>query len=276
MKIKTFVQRHPVASYFVLAYAIAWGGSLAAVGPKFLRGEAMQLTDALFIFLPMLAGPSIAGITMTVIVDGRSGLQDLLARMGKWRVGLRWYTAAILIPPVLIATVLLTLTSLVSPVFAPNFFAAGLVLGLLAGFFEEIGWMGYAYPKMALKHSALTTGIYLGLLWTVWHVVADYLGASGALGAYWLPHFLVWMVATFTAMRVLIVWVYKNTRSLLLAQVMHASSSGFAALLSPSLSPTNNMLFYGVYAAVLWLAVVLIAVVEGKHLVRQPMSPKAV
>ena len=275
MNIKAYVQRHPVAVYFVLAYVIAWSGTFAAVGPKFLRGEPMQFTDALFMFLPMLAGPSIAGIAMTAIVDGRSGLQNLLSRMGKWRVDVRWYAAATLIPPVLITTVLLTLTSLVSPVFSPKFFPGGILIGLLAGFFEEIGWMGYAFPKMELKHSALAAGIYLGLLWTAWHGIADYLGSSSVFGAYWLPHFLVWMVASFTAMRVLIVWVYTNTRSLLLAQLMHASSTGFLSVFGPSLSPTNDILFYAVYAAVLWLAVVIVAVLYGKRLVRQPMSAKA-
>ena len=106
--------------------------------------------------------------------------------------------------------------------------------------------------------------------------MADYLGASGVFGAYWLPHFLVWMIATFTAMRVLIVWVYTNTRSLLLAQLMHASSTGFLSILAPSLSPTNDILFYGVYAAVVWLAVVIVVALYGKRLVRQPMSAKAI
>ncbi len=274
MNIKAFIQRHPIASYFALAYVIAWGGSFAAVGPKFLRGEPLQFADSLLMFLPMLAGPSIAGITMTYIVDGRNGLRDLFSRMSKWRVGVRWYAAAFLIPPVLFITVLLTLTTLVSPVFSPRFFPWGILIGLMAGFFEEIGWMGYAFPKMELKHSALAAGICLGLLHTAWHVVPDYLGSSGVFGVYWLPHFLIWMVATMTAMRVLIVWVYANTGSLLLAQLMHASSTGFLSILGPSLSPTNDILCYAVYAAILWLAVVIVAALYGKRLVRQPMSAR--
>jgi len=266
-----FVRRHPVASYFVLAYLFAWGGSFAAVGPKFLRGEPMQFVDALLMFLPMLAGPSIAGITLTYIVDGKSGLRDLFSRMSTCRVGARWY-AALLIFPVLIIAVLLTLTSLVSPVFFPRFFPVGILIGLLAGFFEEIGWMGYAFPKMELKHSALAAAIYLGLLWTAWHVMADYLGSSGAFGVYWLPHFLVWEVATFTAVRVLIVWVYSNTKSVLLAQLMHASSTGFASILVPTLSPTDDILYYAIYAAILWLAVGIVAALYGKRLVREPVQ----
>ena len=136
MNVKAFIQRHPVVFYFVLAYAIAWGGCIAAVGPKFLRGESPQFTDTLFMFLPMLAGPSLAGITMIAIVDGRRGLQDLLSRISKWRVGVRWYGLAILIPPVLIIAVLLALTSLVSPVFSPRLLLT--TLGRRA-FSEHIG-----------------------------------------------------------------------------------------------------------------------------------------
>ncbi len=134
--------------------------------------------------------------------------------------------------------------------------------------------MGYAFPKMELKRSALSAGICLGLVWTLWHVVADYLGASQVFGVYWLPHFLVWMIPTFTAMRILIVWIYTNTKSLLLAQLAHASSSGFLSILGPSLSPRNDVLFYGVYAAVLWLAVLIVVAVYGKRLMRQPLSQR--
>ena len=269
MNISGFIKRHPVATYFVLAFMISWGGIFVAAGPKFMRGEAMLFADALFIFLPMLAGPSLAGIALTGIVDGRSGLRDLFSRMGLWRVGVHWYSA-ILIFPILIMVVLLALTALLSPNFAPNFFPMGILIGLLAGFGEEIGWMGYAFPKMQLKYSALTAGILLGVLHAMWHLAADYLGASGTRGTYWLPHFAMFVVSM-TAMRVLVVWVYANTRSVLLSQLMHASSTGFLAVLVPlSLSPGNDTLFYAVYAVVLWIAVAIIVAKYGKHLVQQP------
>ena len=138
MKIKAFVRRHAVSSYFVLAYLISWGGSLAVGGPKFFRGEEIMLTDTILMGILVIAGPCIAGITLTAIVDGRSGLRDLFSRMGKWRVGGRWYAAALLIPPVLIMAVLLALSALVSPDFAPNFLLMGILLGSMAGYVEEI------------------------------------------------------------------------------------------------------------------------------------------
>ncbi len=54
-----------------------------------------------FIVLAMLGGigPSLAGIVTTAIVDGKEGLRDLFARSGRWRVGIGWYAAALLITP---------------------------------------------------------------------------------------------------------------------------------------------------------------------------------
>src|SRR5512143_2315954 len=162
MNAKTLVRGHSLVAYFVLAYAIPWLGSLAVVGPKFLRGEAMRFADSLVVLLLMVAGPSVAGITMTAVMEGKAGLRDLFARMHKWRVPARWY-AALLIPPVLILTVLAVLSSAVSPIFTPAFWPFGIVAGLLAGFLEEIGWTGYAFPRLRLAHSALAAALYLGL-----------------------------------------------------------------------------------------------------------------
>jgi membrane protease YdiL (CAAX protease family) len=265
MDIRSHIQRHAVLSYFALAFLVAWGGSFAAIGPKFIRGEALQFTDALLVFLPMLIGPSLAGIVMAYLVDGKSGLRDLFSRMRLWRVDARWYSA-ILIFPVLILAVQLGLVALLSRDFAPYFFPMGILIGLLAGFFEEIGWTGFALPKMQLKHSALAVGILLGVLQSLWHLAADYLTASGARGVYWMPHFAMFLVSM-TAMRVLVVWVYTNTRSVLLAQLMHASSTGFLSILVPlSLSPRNDTIFYGVYAVALWAAVIVVVARYGKHM----------
>jgi uncharacterized protein len=259
MKIRAYIQRNPLASYFILAFLISWVGSFAAGGPKFLSGEELTLTDASLMFLPMLAGPSIAGIGMTAIVDGRVGIKKLFGRMRSWRHNWTWYAAAILIPPVFILVTLGILVLFVSPDFSPTFVALGLVAGIMAGFFEEIGWMGFAYPRMAQKNTALKAAIILGVLHALWHIVADYIGASGLRGTYWLPHFIAMMVASMTAMRVLIVWVYKNTKSVLLCQVMHASSTGFlGVLVSTTMSPAYSTLFYITYAILLWGAVALI------------------
>ena len=178
-------------------------------------------------------------------------------------------------PPVLILAVLLALRTLVSPVFAPNIFLLGIPFGVIPGFFEEVGWTGYAFPKMRVKHSALAAGLLLGVLWGLWHApVVDYLGAAAPHGVSWLPFFLAF-IAVVTAMRVLIVWVYSNTGSVLLAQLMNASSTASLVVLGPSrVSPAQETLWYAVYAVVLWIVVALVIARYGKRLKRQPKQKR--
>ena len=73
--------------------------------------------------------------------------------------------------------------------------------------------MGFAFPKMRLKLHALGAAVLLGIFWGVWHLpVIDYLGTATPHGVYWLPFFLSF-TAAMTAMRVLIAWLYSNTKS---------------------------------------------------------------
>jgi membrane protease YdiL (CAAX protease family) len=267
VKSREVVRRHPVLAYFLLAFTISWVGCLLAAGPKFIRGETMGPADALLVFLAMLLGPSLSGVALTAFLDGRSGLRDLRSRMMKARVGAAWY-AIPLVFPLLIAVVMVALRLLVSEDFALGFELLGIPIGLMAGFFEEIGWTGFALPRMLGKRSALLVAVGLGLLQTSWHVVADFLTTSGSRGGYWLPHFAAFVVSM-TAMRVFVVWAYANTSSALLGQLVHASSTGFLAVLVPlSLSPAQDTLFYAVYSVVLWGAVAIVVAVFGKNLVR--------
>ena len=183
------------------------------------------------------------------------------------RVGARWYTT-LLIFPVLLLTASLVLATLISSEFAPTFFGIGILSGLFAGFLEETGWMGFAYPRMGgLKRSVLSTSLYLGLIHGVWHIVADFLGNYGNLSGYWVPYFIVFVVFMI-ALRILIVWVYTNTKSLLLAQLMHASSTGFLGMLIPmDLAPMNVFIFYSIYAVVLSVFAAVVVLKSGKNLV---------
>jgi len=269
---ENLLTRHPVSAYFALTFALSWLGAFLVAAPHLLRGEAIPKFAGLMMFPAMLLGPSVVGILLTKILDGNSGLRDLFSRMRRVSFPTRWY-AALLIPPVLVLTVLFCMKTFVSPAFAPNRFFIGIGFGFVAGFFEEIGWMGFAFPKMRRPDNALAPAILLGLLWGCWHIpVIDYLGTSTPHGAYWLPFFLAF-TAAMTAMRVLIAWVYSHTNSVLLAQLLHAFSTGSLVVFSPPrASAAQESLWYAIYATVLWLAVAIIATTTGKHLSRQPIE----
>ena len=262
----SLVKRNPGAAYFVLTFTISWLGALAVVAPKLLGGESIPKFSGILMFPVMLLGPVVSGILLTRAIDGISGLRDLFSRMRRIRVPAQWY-AALLIPPATIFLVLLFLKTLVSPVFAPNRFLVGASFGVVAGFFEEIGWTGFAFPKMIKTGNTLGAAIGLGVLWGCWHTpVIDFLGTATPHGAYWLPYFLAF-TAAMTAMRVLICWIYTNTQSVALAQLMHASSTGSLVVLSPSgTTPAQEAMWYAIYALALWLIVGILAMIYGKSL----------
>ena len=262
-------ERHPVLTYFGLTFAISWLGAFLTVAPRLLRGETIPRLSGVHMFPVMLLGPCISGIALTRIVDGRSGLQCLLLRMRRLSVPIRWY-AVLLIPPATILIVLLSMKSFISPVFAPGSFLKGIAFGVPAGIFEEIGWTGYALPKMYRKTHALAASILLGWLWALWHLpVIDFLGTAAPHGRFLGAYFLAFSAAM-TAMRVLIAWIYVNTDSVLLAQLMHISSTGSLVVLSPAqVNPGQEALWYGVYAVALWAAVAIMAGLFGSRLRRE-------
>lgn len=268
-KAQRFVRRFPVASYFGLTFAISWIGALALVAPKLLRGQEVPKFTGILMFPVMMVGPVLSSVLLTWFVDGKDGLRELFSRMRRVRLEAQW-CAALLIPPVVMLTVLVFLKAFVSPVFAPNRFLMGISFGIVAGFFEEIGWMGFAFPRMIRKENALAASVALGVLWGLWHMpVIDYLGTATPHGAYWLRYFMAF-AAAMMAMRVLIGWVYTNTRSVALSQMMHASSTGSLVIFSPGgVTAGQETMWYAVYAVALWIIVGVVAMTFGPRLTRQ-------
>lgn len=260
---------HGTAIYFVLVFLVAWGAVLLVVGFRaLLEGATPARWQLLPVFGAMLIGPALTGVLMTAVADGRDGLRDLWHRQCRWRVPVRWYAIALLTTPALLAVILGGL-SLVSPAFRPTVLAIddltsvlafGIVFGLGAGFLEEIGWTGFALPRLLGRHSPLRAGLIPGAIWGVWHLFADYWGAFVQFGSLWLPRIALW-VAALTAYRVLMVRVYRQADgSLLVFQLMHASVTGSQAILVPTLAPVEHFAWYGLFTLALWGVVAATAV----------------
>jgi len=259
---QALVSRHPVGIYFVATFVISWTGALLVAAPAVLHGRSVPRMAGLMMFPAMLSGPCLTGVILPRIAGGNAGLKDLLARMGRIRLG-RWY-AVLLIPPGLILAVLLCLDKSVSSVYAPNRFLIGIAFGVIAGFLEEVGWTGFAFPAMSAHRSWFPAAVLLGLCWGLWHLpVIDFLGTATPHGSYLLHYFLAF-TAAITAIRVLIGWTYSHTRSVFLAQLMHASSTGSLVVLSPpQVNARQEALWYGAYACILWVAVAAVVFVFG-------------
>ena len=254
--ITQFIQDRPVGAYFLVACAIPWLPSILVAGPKFLRGEDIELLT-MMIAIAMFAAPILSGILMAFIVDGKRGIGDMFSRMKIWRVG-KWYLT-LLIFPVFILVVSFLLSATVSSDFAPVFLIGSIMMGIAAGFLEELGWMGFAFPKMRERHGLIRGSVYLGLIHGLWHFPLWFLFQYSDLGILWYPYFIAF-VAMLVALRVIIVWAYSHTNSLLLSQLIHASSTGFLFVFTPEyIEPVNSVIFYSVYAVFLWV-VALVAI----------------
>lgn len=270
MTIKIFIKQYPLLTYYALTFTISWGWILILVGSGGFPATAEQFERLMpFVYPAMFVGPSLAGILMTGLVYGRAGFRKLGSRLFKWQVGARWYTIALLTAPLVILVILLTL-SLTSLKFLPLLYTSNdkafllwypIAAGLITAIFEELGWTGFATETMLRqRHSILKTGLSVGFFFAAWNfLVVFWSGAYfGTLSpALFLPVALFTWLPTY---RVLMVWVYERTRSLLVAILMSASLVAFWTSLTPqaALAGMPLAIFYIVLTAALWIVIAVV------------------
>ncbi len=281
--VELFIKKHSVPIYYALVFAISWGGAFALFGPGiFLGTEKITFVgEGPLAYLVFLAGPSMAGILLVGLVNGRTGLRAVQSRLFNWRVGVRWYVVALLTAPLLM-TAILGVLSLISPVFLPaiittddkvNLLVPGIVVGLMVPIFEELGWTGFAIPELRKRYGILTAGLIVGLLWGAWHFPLFSASASSsgvvppvlyvaALLFSWLPPY-----------RVLMVWVYDHTKSLLVAMLMHMPIVVSQFVLIPAaISGVDLLTHLLVFSAALWIVVAAVTLAKSRQLSRPSLQ----
>ena len=138
---------------------------------------------------------------------------------------------------------------------------------------EELGWTGFAIPRMRLRHGIVGTGLIVGVLWGAYHFSVMLWMSSAYSGA--LPLAILLPVQMFTwlpAYRVLMVWVYDRTEgSLLVAMLMHASLSASMLILQPlAIAGVPLLTYILVFGAAMWVIVAVVVVANHGYLTRQP------
>jgi uncharacterized protein len=211
-KIAILLRNHPLTAFFTLALSVTW---LAFV-PYYNSYSAGEDGIPWFTF-----GPMVAGFAMAAVTGGFSQVKSLVAATFRWRVNPIWYVAAIGLP---FATQLVS--ALLNPLFgsaAPawgNIPPLAEILPMVALFTvfsgplgEEIGWRGFALPKLLETHSAAVASLILGTVWAVWHLPLILVGDFTTHGS------IMPVIAAFV-----FTWVSQNSKnSVLLAILMHAS-----------------------------------------------------
>lgn len=264
---RDWLRAHPATTYFTLTFAISWGGILAVVGP----GQVLASKELFKSYVwvpPLVLGPGIAGILSACLVDGRAGLRAYRARLFR-RVDGRWYLLALLLAPLYYLLTALVM-ALWSPAYLPNIVVTsdrstllvqGMIVALSAGVLEELGWTGFAVPTLRRRFTPTTTGLLVGIVWGVWHVLPETLGANAFDFVPYLPLQLAAVIVGLTGFRVLMVWVYERTQSTLVGIVMHAGLTASLMLLQPVVIGESLLVVGAVLDVVPWLIVGAVAMV---------------
>jgi uncharacterized protein len=260
------MRSRPLVVFFVLTFAITWGlGACYALFP--VRFEALfgEISNTNPLFLVAVYAPSVSALIVTGYTRGVSGLRELLSRLLRWRVGLKWYLTVFLGVPLLLlgSAALSAWFSGESLKLGPKDWQLALYALLVqlvtdpGPLGEELGWRGFALPRLLERWSALSASLILGVIWGLWHLPAFFI--SGLPQSHFsLPAFLVGTVA----LSVLMTWVFQNTRgSVLIAVLIHWLFNG-------SDLPRGS---FPAVAGVLTLAAIMVVVVSGPtHLSRAP------
>jgi len=256
------LRQHPVACFLAITFAVTWGAwlSLALAGVTVGVGFAP-------VYLLGLVGPLVGALGTTAITDGRAGLRELLGRMLRVRVGLRWWAVALGLPIAAATTTYVALTFfsmfLLAPVELPAWRELGQFTGLpvtnaiavfamllvINGFGEETGWRGFLLPALQRRWSPLTASLGVAGVWALWHAPAFLINASyRALPLAMIPMFIAGLVAG----SVFLTWLYnKGRHSIALVAAWHAMFN----LLSGTVAAR------GAVAAVETMVVVVLALV---------------
>lgn len=234
---RSLIRRHQLASFLILAFALSWWP-----WPTALVNE-----DS----VPMIPwGPAFAALLVSWLALGGAGVRQLIGRLGQWKVDLRWYGAAFGIPlatwgmALVVAVVFLDLqmVSALTPVdlliFPVSFLVTALIKGPLT---EEIGWRGFALPRMLPRMRPLAASLILGLIWFVWHL--PLLVTSTARPA--LPFAL-----SVLAFSVILTWLHLATSgSLVIAVLFHAAVNTIAEFVVLLFAPADQLAVWWVFVA---------------------------
>jgi CAAX protease family protein len=254
-----------VLKFFLLTFGLTWTWWIAAA--VLLRGTA-SAPDGLdtLLFLPGTVAPALVALALTPRDRTPDGQAALLGRVLNWRVGARWYVFAIAYLGVLklAAALIQRVATGAWPAFSTAWYIGALAIPISmwvqAG--EEIGWRGYALPRLAGRFGLGPATVLLGAIWACWHLPLFFLPGADTSG----QSFVVYLLQV-TALSVAMGWLYWQTRgSLLLVMLMHAAVNNTKDIVPSAVSGATSV-FTLSGSLVVWLTVVLLWIGAASFLV---------
>ena len=277
------LKRHSLLTYFALTFVLTWACVIPLTLSDALAGEDTAHPFPLLFLWPLAhIIPSLVGILLTALFNGKSGLGEVFHRLGQVRVALTWYAVVLLLVPVLlfaaIGASMLLGGATIDYASAWSRLPVWLVLCLIQGLGEELGWRGFALPRLQAHHKALPASLFLGVMWGLWHLpllIADGVVPLTSLG---LVNFLIFDLSI-TALAVLFTWVYNNTNgSLFLMVLFHtvATAAADAFLIPLNYVSAPFLPKYGaplLFLLLLWVAVMLVTMMAGAARLSRNVAP---
>ena len=248
---RNWAARHDLVLYFVLAYLLSW-----ALWPLVILNPTSS---------PLVPfGPLIAAVIVALLAGGRRELWALLRQLGRWRVHPLWYVIALLGPFVLAGLTAALAVAAGAPVRgtgdytnwrAITFFFLSTVI--IVGLFEEVGWRGFALPRLQLRLNAIWAALVLGVLWALWHLpelISDPTGQRPPV------QFLLWALA----LSVIFSWLYNSTNgSLPIVIICHAAIDTAGRFMLPEFVGDGYQLVWWFMVALHVLVAVIVILVAG-------------
>ncbi len=254
--------RRPLVTFFLLTYALMWACFITVA----VAGIPIYAPLGGVLVLLGTFAPSLMALWITARTEGEGGVRVLLGGVLRWRVPARWYLFALAYIPAikLTAAVVHRLATGEWPRFGDEPWylilpAIAVSTPVQAG--EEIGWRGYALPRLAARFGLARASILLGLIWGCWHLPQFFIPEADTYG----QSFFVYVLQV-TALSVAIAWLYARTNgSLLLVMLLHSAVNN-AKDIVPSAVPGANSTFGLSASLVAWLTVTLLWICAGYFL----------
>ena len=162
-------------------------------------------------------GPTLAAVFVA------AWRRELRGVFGRWRTNPLWIVAGLLYPAALHLPVTATEWALggdptwFHPPNKPEYIAALFMFS----FGEELGWRGFAYPRLAERYGPVVGSLILGAVWGLWHVAMLFTPEAGAPA----PELVLQYVARMAVASVVIAWFYERSgRSVAVAIAIHAGA----------------------------------------------------
>ncbi len=249
-----------------LSFFIFWGPLVIFKIPaaSFVKDSALPPAWALALFIIGGFVPSLVGLGLTWLYEGRPGLRKLGKRVIQFKIGIKMYLAAILFA-IIISGLQLGLSIITGSKFDYSLFITQigsllplLVLGPIS---EEIGWRGFALDRLQTRWSALISGLIIGVVWSLWHLPLFFMIGTSQFE---LKFPFIGFMLGLTSTSVIYSWLHNRARgSIWMAIFFHWIYTYFAQVVATGVtrSPIYNSLEY-VPHILITLLVVLIWKVE--------------